>query len=570
MWLCLVRYGCQAAIRRGNDQIMRISRLTILTVTAILLIVIFGAGAVALDTGISRGQDGASSGLFLPLISIDRDAPESGRTATPTPLHATTLTVTPKPNQTLQPTSTSGMFPTVTNTPSGGGTQPPTTPSGTATPSGNVQPTQMPTNSPSPAATATQTPMNSPSPVATATHTPTASGTAARLPQVLVGPGYTDVSPKALVRTAGDRLYGGVSTCDAYPCDSTAQTVRIYRANNIGIPAGFTRQDSNNEPTGIAQWAVAIDGSDTIHVVFNTRSSTAGPVTALKYATFDTSTNRWSSVETIDSTISFSQDSGGQGVQSVALALDSNGAPHVAYLAGTNRRTMYRNKIGGTWGSALQVDSDVSYTGNMKAWHPNLAFDKQGRIIVAWERGTFNGANDGTIFVKMRSATGSWGNSMNLSGNTAARTIIDQSTSLLVTDDNRYHITWISAPDDYIQYQYSDDKGATWQANHPANGLQVTHNPSLGPDGRGGIRIYGHGTPDPHPDGHGDNLYYFEGAGGAANWSSYTLYVTGALDSSVNTRWSQYFHHSPTLLDIAYWDDAYPNILYVGSESVVP
>ena len=31
---------------------------------------------------------------------------------------------------------------------------------------------------------------------------------AAAAPKVLVGPGYTDVSPKHLVRTSSDRLYG--------------------------------------------------------------------------------------------------------------------------------------------------------------------------------------------------------------------------------------------------------------------------------------------------------------------------------------------------------------------------
>lgn len=539
----------------------------VVSIAVVLAVALLCAEYIAFDTGIGRGQDGSGSGLFLPMIATSPDTGQHTGTASPV------ATAVARTSQTPAPTLAPGVTPTKvqTATPTGG-TFPTTTPtaasSPTATPIAGSSATRTPTATPTPAAITTAT--ATPTATATATNTSTPGGATGRSAKILVGPGYTDVSPKALVRTSTDRLFVGVSTCDAYPCVSMAQTIRIYRADGPGIPTSFTRQDSSGEPSGVAQWAVAIDGNDVIHVLFNTRSSDAAPVTALKYATFDTATNRWDAPETIDSTISFTQDSGGQGVQSVALALDSAGKPHVVYLAGANRRVMYRNKIGSSWSGAIQVDSDITYTGNLKAWHPNLAFDTVGRIIVAWERGSFNGANDGTIFIKTRDANGVWGNSINLSGTNAARTIIDQSTSLLVTADNRYHIAWITAPDDYIRYQFSDDNGVTWQAHHPADGFQVTHNPSLGPDGKGGIRLYGHGVPTPHPDGHGDNLYYFESTGGSAAWSAFTLYVTGAFDSSVNTRWSQFFHRSPATVDIAYWADPYPNVLYVGAEVVAP
>jgi hypothetical protein len=47
-----------------------------------------------------------------------------------------------------------------------------------------------------------------------------------------------------------------------------------------------------------------------------------------------------------------------------------------------------------------------------------------------------------------------------------------------VTPDNRYHLAYLSAPDDFVRYAYSDDAGA-----------------SLGPGAAGGLRIYGRGTP---------------------------------------------------------------------------
>ena len=134
----------------------------------------------------------------------------------------------------------------------------------------------------------------------------------------------------------------------------------------------------------------------------------------------------------------------------------------------------------------------------------------------------------------------------------------------------RYHITWIAAATDYIRYQYSDDRGQSWSANHPGGGAQATHNPSLG-YAAGKLRIYGHGTPVPAPDGHGDDLYYFEGPGGGANWGGWTKFVTGTnYDSSVNVRWSQFFHAFPNTIDLAYWNDQYPNQLYAGVYEAAP
>jgi hypothetical protein len=96
----------------------------------------------------------------------------------------------------------------------------------------------------------------------------------------------------------------------------------------------------------------------------------------------------------------------------------------------------------------------------------------------------------------------------------------------------------------------------------------VTHNPSLGPDGSGGIRIYGHGTPAPTYQDHGDNLYSFHKGTGATTWEGWTVYASGTYDASVTTRWAQFFEAHPEEVDIAYWGDAYPNQLYVGTDGV--
>lgn len=400
---------------------------------------------------------------------------------------------------------------------------------------------------------------------------PTNTGSDYNIP---VGPGYTDVSPKQLVRTSTNRLYVAVSTCNSYPCIDTAQKLRMYQASSIGTPVGFKHVDASAEPGAVAGWAIAIDGNNRIHVAWTDRSTSASTIDRLRYTSFDTATNTWSrNIETIDGELNVSLDGGGQGMQSVALALDANGVPHIVYLrkaaSDPNRRIYYRNKIGGTWSAARALDDTISYSSNQRAWHPNLAFDSAGRILAVWERGSFNRDNDGTIFGRVRETNGTWQAAVNISGNNAARVTIDQSTSLLITPDNRYHIAWISAPNDYIRYQYSNNLGQSWSFNNPSGGTQATHNPSLG-YANGKLRIYGHDTPIPQPDDQGDNMLYFQGNGGSASWGSWTKIVTGDYDSSVNTRWSQYFHSFPNTVDIAYWDENYPNQLFVGTEVLAP
>ncbi len=387
--------------------------------------------------------------------------------------------------------------------------------------------------------------------------------------QISVGAGYTDVSPKQIVRTSDNRIYIAASDCNAYPCISTSQTLRMYRATTTGVPGGFTRADSSHEPSGVAGWAIAVDSSNTIHVAWTDRTASASRIDRLRYTTFNTATNTWGTTETLEGALNVATGSGGQGIQSVALALDANGIPHVVYLKNATRRMFYRNHVGGSWSAATQIDDTTNmYTGNQQAWHPNLAFDPVGRILAIWERGTSNDTADGTIFSRVRSEAGVWGASVAVSSSGGALTSIDQSTSIVITPDGTYHTTYINASTTHsqkvIRYRYSTDQGATWNANDPAGGTIATHNPSLG-YANGKLRIYGHGVPD--SSNHGNDLYYFEGTGDAASWGSWTKFIAGAnLDSSVNVRWSQNFNNFPNTIDIVYWGDAYPNLLFAGSQ----
>jgi hypothetical protein len=183
---------------------------------------------------------------------------------------------------------------------------------------------------------------------------------------VAVGLGYTDVSPKQLVRTAADRLYLAASTCAASTCDSPAQALRFYRAAAPGRPAAFARPAPAGEPTGVAGGALALAAAAVLHLAWTYRTAAGGALAGLRYTTFDTAAAAWSgAVEELAA--GGLTDGVGQGVQTVALALDAAGAPHLAYLAGAGpaRRAYYAHR----------------------AWRPNLAFDAEGRVVAAWLRG---------------------------------------------------------------------------------------------------------------------------------------------------------------------------------------
>jgi hypothetical protein len=371
---------------------------------------------------------------------------------------------------------------------------------------------------------------------------------------IQVGPGFSDVSPHQLVRTSANILYALAPTCDSYP-NCPANSLRVYRADQPGTPASFAEQDAAHRPAAVGSVAVALDASDTIHALWNDRSGN------LDYATFSTATNTWSPATILAAT---NWTDFGQGDEGVALALDSSGTPHAVWSAKTPDGVLhlfYANRAA-NW-APQQID-DVLLTGNRHAMHPALAFRPDGTLLLAWLDGTFNYVPDGAIHTRARSAAGAWGTTQTIADPDGAMTTIDNGPSLLITPDGTAHLAFVAAtPPDLVRYWYDPGTGWLGDQQPPA---QVTHDPSLGPDGSGGVYIYGHGTPAPTYQDHGDNLYSFHKPSGGA-WGTWTLYATGSFDSSVSTRWAQFFHPFPATLDIAYWADPYPNVLSVGSDS---
>lgn len=411
------------------------------------------------------------------------------------------------------------------------------------------------------------------------TDTVTVSDSAVSGRYTLVGDGYTDGSMRQIVRTTAGVAYAAVITCNDYPdlaSDGLAQRLHVYKSNDAGVPpASFTVKDGTNEPTAAQCVAAALDASDTLHVAWLERDSWSGEfqghIASLRYATFSTATDTWGTKTTIVSTLDYVD--GGQGDEGVALAVDANGKVHIAFLSTndsgvlSDRRIYYTHNVSGSWAAQTQVDTDLTYASGFKAWHPGICFDTAGRLVLSWLKGTDNndGSTDGTIHVRTRETSGTWNTAVQVASGLYCG--IDQCVSLLVTNENRYHVGYSSAKSgawSKVRYQYSDTAGQSWTTNHPTD--TDCHNVTVGPGAPGQVRLWMHG-----PAGSGVDVRYFEGAGGSASWGSQQIFAAGTFDAecSLNARWSQYHHAFPSTVDVAWWDAVYTgagNQLYWGSQ----
>ncbi len=397
---------------------------------------------------------------------------------------------------------------------------------------------------------------------------------------VQVGPGYTDVSPHQIVRTAGNVLYMIVPNGMSFRSNTMAQLV-VSKGNQAGVPTSYSAQDLIHSPgtpgtgittrAGISASASAIDGNDVIHSVWIDSQGSATVPGNVYYAQFSTKTDKWGSATLLDGATGWTGYVVGD--QGVNIALDQTGAPYVCWTAkvSTQLRIKYSNRIGTTWSKPVLADQAGFTVYN--AWHPAMAFAPSGDLLLAYVDGVGSYSHDGAIHTRLRHPNGAWAATLTIPIG-GVYTGIDNGPSLMITPDGRQHIAFTGTVSD-IQYWYNTGSG--WVSDQPlTKGVpQISHNPSLGPDGTAnGIYLYGHGTPVPIR-GIGPNVYrYHKPAGGV--WGPWTMIIpdphtptANHVDSAVTTRWSQFFFKFPTTVDFAYYTELTPNshnfTIYTGT-----
>lgn len=377
----------------------------------------------------------------------------------------------------------------------------------------------------------------------------TALATSGAVAVALVGPGTTDPSSHQLVRTSTNVLYVIAPDETAFGTATTAH-LRVNKANVAGPPGSFTLKDNSNAPGGgVNASDSAIDGQDRIHNIWMNAQRN------VFYAVFDTATDTWGPTTTLETNAFFS-GAPTQGDEGVALALDNAGNPHAvwAYMSALNQsRLHYATFQGGVWSPYLQVESiSPAQTVAINSWHPALAFAPSGDLTVAWLDGTGGSAFDGVVRTRIRRANGTWDATLTLP-DTNVIVGADNGPSILITADGVRHITFCGSVN-MVRYYY--DAGSGWQGDQQPT-TTVTHDPVLGPDGSGGLYLYGHGEPVGGAEGIGDGKFRFHKAIHATGWSAFTpipeANATGQIDDATSTRWSQFFYNYPKTIDFTYW-----------------
>jgi hypothetical protein len=360
---------------------------------------------------------------------------------------------------------------------------------------------------------------------------------------VPVGHGTTDPSPRQLVRSSKDVLYVIAPSGDVYTSSPplTARLI-VWGADKAGTPTRFAALDNAHSPGhGVNASASAIDGADQIHSLWITPG-------AVNYGVFDTGADVWRSAGVLAQT-GWTQY--GQGDEGAALAVDASGAPYAVwnYVDSSGALRLHLAIMqDGAFGAAQQVD-DVDVMGGAR--HPSVAFAPNGDFVVAWIDSDGGYSSPGVVRTRVLHPNGQWDPSYAVPGETAGGSL-DQSCSLLITADGVRHISFLN---DINEVRYYYDSGSGWTGDEQPP-YQITHDPVLGPDGAGGLYIYGHGTPVPDYRGLGRGKFRFHKPAGATTWSPYELIRDGNIDDASNARWSQFFDNHPEEVDFTWWNYA--------------
>jgi hypothetical protein len=290
---------------------------------------------------------------------------------------------------------------------------------------------------------------------------------------------------------------------------------------------------------GVNTSASAMDGNDMIHSIWITPG-------VAKYGVFNTVTGLWQGVTTLENT---GWTNYGQGDEGAAIAVNASGVPYAVWnyidQNGVLRLHLAIGQNAG-FGTDMQVD-DVNVNGGAR--HPSVGFAPNGDFIVAWIDSDGGYSTPGIVRTRVLHANGQWDPSYSVPNDTAGGSL-DQSCSLMITSDGTRHITFLNTIN---QVRYYYDTGSGWVGDEQPP-YQITHDPVLGPDGAGGLYIYGHATPIPDYRGLGDGKLRFHKPAGATVWGPYNWIRDGYIDDATNARWSQFFDNHPEEVDFTWWN----------------
>lgn len=362
---------------------------------------------------------------------------------------------------------------------------------------------------------------------------------------VSVGPGSSESSIRQAVRTAAGRVY--IAAADDFGAEGGRTVLRMYRADQLGIPTSFSEVDAANAPalneTGaLSGGELRLDRSGTIHVSYY-RRGTGRAV----YQTFSPASDRWGAQEDVNPDSSFPGGMYGlRGRVVTGMALDASGVPFVA-VTGPGSVRVYRRAGPSSW-----VTKTIAGTGANV--HPSMAFDRRGRLHLAWLDDA--APPDTAINYVRREADGTWGPIETVaSGDVLTNGNADQSPSLAVDAGDRPVVLYLNGTGamdtDFVRLRVRTDAG--WQDDSPSPDVD-THTPGLHIRGDDRFVLEGHDIPGVDPA-------YLSQSAGAAGWSSERVFAAEKpaaerqYDGSGNSRYDPLYDTNCNVVDTVFFDE---------------
>jgi hypothetical protein len=399
---------------------------------------------------------------------------------------------------------------------------------------------------------------------AVASATATVGSSSSTTTSFAVGPGFSDVVPHQLIRTAMDRLY-------VFAGQPYSTTLRAQWTPNAGLP------NSTGDFGGSAQVTLAAvpisvnpayDGATTVHVLANLQNGTLVDVA------FDLVTNAFRRARTIANGLgTVSGDY--LGSSGVTAMVDNTGFLHIAYWTSANQIMHVAYSYNSSSDTLSQESAPIRVDTAGNAQHPSLAVSPtDNSVTVAW---VSLATTPKQILASVRAPSGAWSAVQNVSNpsvdvwtSTSAGIDIDQGPSLIITNDGVKHVAYIENYDssgDYGAVHYAENNGSGWTDQRLT--ATYSHDPALAVNAAGQLYLIGHGHPnDTAPQCRSEDDMCVSQRNPDGTWTPPSLFAKhssgNSFDSSPSVKWSVVGWNRPEAIEFLFFQTPYtaPTLFY--------
>lgn len=362
-----------------------------------------------------------------------------------------------------------------------------------------------------------------------------------------IGPGWADVIPHQIIRTADDRVYLFAMK------GNYSNTLLVYWTVQAGLPStatNFSGSGSVTNSTNLISVAPVYDGGHIIHVLTN---DDAGDITDRP---FDTLTNQFKPAKVLDMA-GATPAHDFVGTAGIAAGFDASGVLHLAYWSSgwhiTYRAYTYNVSLDELTLAAGPTQLDASG----KASHPVLAVSpKDGSVTAAW----ISQVVTPTQILATTKTSGGWGsleivNSAPVWVDNSSGASIDQGSSLVIGTDGTRHLAYIESYGinqpiyPYGRIHYVTSSGSGWTDQYIGS---YSHDPAIAINAAGQVSIIGHGYLNNATCTSTNELCLYAQTGGGT-WATPQVLIAPqgnqSFDASPSVKWSAVGYNRPETIE---------------------